>query len=120
MIREPLKQLASIGGAAFAAACCLGVTAVLSALTAVGAGFLINDAILLPAYAAMLALSLWLLYRSALAHGDLRSFWLGTAGCAIALGGLFVGAPAVIAGLAAMAAGSMWDFHNITRRRTHA
>lgn len=52
------KQLASTLGAAFAAACCLGVTAVLSLLTAIGAGFLINDAVLIPLYVAFLALSL--------------------------------------------------------------
>jgi mercuric ion transport protein len=119
-MRELLSQLGSIGGAAFAAACCLGATAVLSALTAVGAGFLINDAILLPAYAAMLALSLWLLYRSAHAHNDLRPFWLGAAGCAIALGGLFAGVSVVIAGLAAMVVASLWDFHSTKRRQMRA
>lgn len=35
-------------GSVFAALCCLGVPAVLAALSAAGAGFLINDVILLP------------------------------------------------------------------------
>lgn len=42
------KQLASTCGALFAAAGCLGVTAVVSAVTAVGAGFLIKDVLLIP------------------------------------------------------------------------
>jgi mercuric ion transport protein len=112
-----LKQFASLGGSAFAAACCLGATAALSALAAIGAGFLVNDAILLPAYAALLALSLWLLYRSARAHADLRPFWLGVAGCAAAFGGLFAGAPVVIGGLGMMVAASAWDFRNLRAQR---
>lgn len=71
MMSELLKQMGSTLGAAFAAACCLGVTAALSALTAIGAGFLINDAFLIPLYVLLLALSLWLLYRSAKAHRGL-------------------------------------------------
>lgn len=114
-MRELVKQFASLGGSAFAAACCLGATAVLSALSAIGAGFLINDAILLPAYAALLALSLWLLYRSTRAHGDLRPFWLGVAGCVAAFAGLFVGAAVVVAGLAVMVSASVWDFRNLRR-----
>lgn len=119
-MQELIKQFASLAGSAFAAACCLGAAAALSALTAVGAGFLINDAVLIPAYAAMLALSLWLLYRSARVHRDLRPFWLALAGAAVALGGLFAGAQVVVAGLAAMVAGSIWDFRNLARRQSNA
>lgn len=42
-MRTLIKQLASTVGAAFAAACCLGVTAIVSGVTAIGAGFLIKD-----------------------------------------------------------------------------
>ena len=37
-----------VGGSLFAALCCLGFPALLSLLSAIGLGFLINDAILLP------------------------------------------------------------------------
>jgi mercuric ion transport protein len=37
-----------IGGSLFAALCCLGFPALLSILSAIGLGFLINDAVLLP------------------------------------------------------------------------
>lgn len=107
---EFVKQLASMAGTAFAAACCLGVTAALSALTAVGAGFLINDAILIPLYLLLLALSLWLLYRSARAHGNLFPFWLGVAGAAIAVLGLWINSLLVYAGLMVFVAGSVTDF----------
>lgn len=38
----------SILGSLFALACCLGVSAVVSVVTAIGLGFLLRDAILLP------------------------------------------------------------------------
>lgn len=46
-LRGHLDKL-GLGGSLLAALCCLGVPAVLSFLGAVGAGFLINDAVLQP------------------------------------------------------------------------
>lgn len=110
MMNELLKQMGSTLAAAFAAACCLGVAAALSVLTAVGAGFLINDAFLIPLYVLLLALSLWLLYRSAKAHGGLAPFWVGAGGAAVALAGLWINPILVYAGLAAIIAGNVGDF----------
>ena len=109
-MNELLKQWASVLGAGFAAACCLGVTAALSALTAVGAGFLIRDAFLIPLYLALLALSAWLLFRSARSHANLRPFGVGLAGAVAAFTGLWISAGLVYAGLAVLIAGSAWDF----------
>jgi hypothetical protein len=47
------------------------VTAARSALTAIGAAFLINDASLLPLYEGLSKLSVWLFHRSARAYGKL-------------------------------------------------
>lgn len=116
-MKDLAQQLASTLGAMFAAACCLGVTAALSVLTAIGAGFLINDAFLIPLYVLFLALSLWLLYRSAKAHGGLAPFWLGAAGAAVALAGLWISPIMVYAGLLAIVAGNVADFLR-GRRRT--
>lgn len=111
-----IQQIASLFGTGFAAACCLGVTAALSALTAIGAGFLINDAVLIPAFLALVGLSLWLLYRSARAHRNLRPFWLGLAGGIVAFVGLWLAPVVVIAGLGACVAASLWDFFGARRR----
>jgi mercuric ion transport protein len=111
-----LKQLTSTLGAVFAGACCLGISAALSVLTAVGAGFLINDAVLIPLYVALLALSLWLLYRSARAHGRLASFWVGAAGAALALVSLWISAYLVFAGLLALVLANIVDFVQARRR----
>src|SRR5712691_5846730 len=50
---------AGILGATFAALCCLGISAVLSVVTAIGLGFLIRDAVLLPLLIVSLLVALW-------------------------------------------------------------
>ena len=79
-MKELIKQLSVIFGAGVAAACCLGVPVVLAAVGAAGLGFLINDAYLVPIFGVFVALSLWLLYRSARRHASLVPFWVALAG----------------------------------------
>lgn len=119
-MKELAKQLASTFSAGFAAACCLGVTAALSALTAIGAGSLINDAILIPFYLALLALSVWLLYRSAKSHASLAPFWLGLTGAFIAFAGLWTSSILVYVGLIAIVAGNIADFVQARQRAAGA
>jgi mercuric ion transport protein len=116
-MKELVKQLGSTAGAAFAGACCLGVTGALSILSAVGAGFLINDAFLIPLYLGLLGLSVWLLYSSARSHGNLAPFRTGLAGALIAFAGLWILPALVYGGLAVLISGSVWDFWNIHAER---
>lgn len=109
-MNELAKQLGTMVGTTFAAICCLGVGWALAALSAIGAGFLVNDAFLIPLFVAFLGLNLWLLWRSARRHGDRRPLYLSGAGAVAALGGLFVSPAVVYAGLAAMIGASFWDF----------
>ena len=109
-MKDLLKQFSSTAGAAFAGACCLGVTGALSILTAIGAGFLINDAFLIPLYLVLLALSVWLLYRTSRAHRNLAPFWAGLTGAMIAFLGLWILPALVYGGLILLIAGSAWDF----------
>lgn len=118
-MKELAKQLASTFSAAFAAACCLGFTAAISALTAIGAGFLVTDAVLIPLYLVLLALSVWLLYRSAKSHARPGPFWLGLAGALFAFLGLFTSSVLVYAGLLAIVAGNIADFVNTRRQAAH-
>jgi len=74
------EQFAGILGAGIAAACCLGLPVVLTAIGAVGLGFIIHDAYLFPLFVGFVGLSLWLLYRSAKVHQNMQPFWLSTAG----------------------------------------
>jgi mercuric ion transport protein len=111
-MQELLKQCSSVAGASFAGACCLGVPAALSVLSAIGAGFLINDAFLIPLYLGLLAVSAWLLFSSARSHNNLAPFWAGLGGAIVAFAGLWILPALVYAGLAVLILGSMWDFWN--------
>lgn len=96
--------------AALAAACCAGASWALAALTAVGAGFLINDAVLIPLFVALLGLSLWLLFRSARIHQNLRPVYLAGAGALGALIGFWTSTVVLIVGLGLIVASSFWDY----------
>jgi mercuric ion transport protein len=109
-VPDLLRQLGSTAAAAFAAACCAGAGWALAALSAIGAGFLISDAVLIPLFVALLALSLWFLYRSARAHRNLRPVYLAGAGALGALIGLWTSTIVLFAGLGVIVAASLWDF----------
>lgn len=79
-----------VGGALFAALCCLGFPALLSILGALGLGFLINDAILLPLLVGFLALTLYGLYRGYQRYRKAGAVMLGGASAVALLVFLFV------------------------------
>lgn len=123
VMKDQIKQTAGLFGAAVAAACCLGVTVVLSAVAAVGLGFLINDAFLLPMFIGFAALNLWTLYRSARKHEALSeeamlAFWTGGIGALVSTLGLGftvtgilpVAVILVYSGLALFIVANIWDF----------
>jgi mercuric ion transport protein len=64
-------------GSIFAALCCLGFPALLSILSAVGLGFLINDAVLMPLLIVFLLLTLVGLYLGVRHHGSWAAFSIG-------------------------------------------
>lgn len=120
-----LEQFAGMVGAGVAAACCLGIPAVLAALGTLGLGFIIHDAYLFPLFVGFAGLSLWLLYRSARQHGQMSPFWLslggavfGATGLWLMVTGLFAQPWSVVVGLAVLVAGSMWDYVNGRRAST--
>ena len=99
-----LKQFSAMIGAGVAAACCLGISVVLTAVGAAGLGFLVHDAYLFPIFVGFVGFSVWTLYRSAISHRNLAPFWLGLAGS------LVRPLPwTVYAGLAGLVAGSLWN-----------
>ncbi len=115
-MRDLLKQLLSTAGAAFAAACCAGAGWALAALGAVGAGFLANDAILMPLFFLLLGAGLWFLWRSASAHKNLKPFFLGTVGVLAAVVGLWTSAVLFYGGLFTIIGASVWDFLGARQR----
>jgi mercuric ion transport protein len=103
------------GGSLFAALCCLGTPAILAFLAAIGAGFLVNDLILLPLLAVSLFVALWGLEKGREVHGDKRPLWLGTLSAMLIPAGIFVGAWLVAAGAILLITASVWNV--VARRR---
>jgi mercuric ion transport protein len=94
-MKEKTKQITTLIGTAITAACCLGLPVILSALTAIGLGFLIHDAILIPLFTGFIGFNLWMLSRSvnkqeACATEIMTPFKLAAAGGAISILGLLL------------------------------
>ena len=124
-MKEFFKQFGSLLGAGVAAACCLGVPLVLSTLGAVGLGFIVHDAYLLPLFVGFVALSVWTLYRSASRRARLEPFWLALAGGVAASIGLWLLVTGkyphswpLYAGLVLLVSGSVLDVINGRRKGT--
>ena len=71
--KRHLDQI-GVGGSLFAALCCLGFPALLAILSAVGLGFLVNDAVLIPLLVLFLSVTLWGLYLGKRHHGSWMPF----------------------------------------------
>lgn len=115
--RGRLAQLGGVFGAAFVTACCLGLPAVISVATALGAGFLLHDEILFPLFVLFIVPALWGLRISTRHHGYAPPFWLGVSGAGVAAAGFWLlvsgwwpHSVALYAGLAGFVGGSVWDF----------
>ncbi len=118
-MKDFLKQFSGLIGAAIAAACCLGIPAVLAGLGAIGLGFIIHDAYLVPLFVGFAAFSAWVLYRSARRRGRLAPFWLALSGAIVGsvslwlmVTGIYPLPWLVYVSLGALFAGSAWDFVN--------
>jgi mercuric ion transport protein len=103
------KQISGSIGSVIASICCLGFAPALAALSAVGLGFLINDAILIPLLALFLGLTVWGLLASRHCHGINHPFYLGSVGAAAALLGILIFMPVHILGLLMLIAAAVWD-----------
>lgn len=102
-----------IGGTIFAALCCLGFPALISIVSAIGIGFLINDAILLPLLIVFLLIAVAGLYFGVRHHGSWLALSVGTISAvitfvAIALAGNKVLAILGIAGLIVASILNVW------------
>lgn len=103
------KQISGSIGSIFASLCCLGFAPVLAALSAVGLGFAISDAVLIPLLALFLSLALWGIKSSQKKHGKAAPFYVGAGGAIAALVGVFVFIPVHVIGLIALVGASIWD-----------
>lgn len=98
-------------GAIFAAACCLGLTWLVSLVTALGAGFLIRDSILMPLLVVFLAVTVWGLSRSYRRHSWAAPLVAGSSGAVLLLAGIFTARPLSYAGIALLIAAPLLDLY---------
>jgi len=123
-MNDQTKQYVGLIGSAIAAACCLGLPIVLSALTAIGLGFLIHDAILIPLFMVFVGVNLWMLHCSvnnqALSKtGAFSPFKLASIGAVISVLGLVLSVAGVAfataliyVGLAIFFGANVWDYNS--------
>ena len=105
--------------ASIATACCLGISAIIAAVTAIGLGFLIRDVYLFPIFVISVLFSLWILFRSCRRHKNLLPFWLGLLGGIVGMGalgfmitGMYAMPWLIYVGLIFLVIASIWDFVN--------
>ncbi len=95
-MKENTRQIGTLIGTAITAACCLGLPVVISALTAIGLGFLIHDAILVPLFIGFIGFNLWMLHHSmgqrqnCPTSDTMSPFKLAAAGGAVSILGLLL------------------------------
>lgn len=89
--------------------CCAGVAPVIGALSAVGLGFLVTDAVLIPLLIVALGVTLWGLGQGRRCHGRHAPLAVGAVGSVAAVGGVFFWIPLAFAGVAAALAAGLWN-----------
>jgi len=119
MVMDGHLNKVGLAGSFFTILCCLGFGSLIALLSAVGAGFLVNDAVLAPLLIVFLAIGgvgLGVTYRRHRRKGPLL---VHLASGAAVFGFTFVGfvAPLVWLGIAGIVAASAWDF--VIGRQAH-
>lgn len=108
-------------GSIFTILCCLGFLPFLGLLTAIGAGFLIRDAVLIPLFILFLSVSLLGMKRGKNCHGNNKPFLLGIASSLSAL--LFLRLSMLMAYISVISLiiAYVWDFYLVwaCKVRTH-
>jgi mercuric ion transport protein len=121
-MNDQTKQSVGLIGAAIAAACCLGLPIVLTALTAIGLGFLIHDAILIPLFMIFVGINLWTLHSSvnnqalnktaAFSPFKLASIGavISVLGLVLSVAGIAFATALIYAGLAMFFGANVWEY----------
>lgn len=104
-----LKPIIGPVGSAIAGARRLGFAPFLAGLSAIGAGFLVNDLVPKQLFVVFLGITLWGLRRSRRRHGRAGPFGLGAAAAVTAFAALWFFVPLAYARLVALVAASAWD-----------
>lgn len=107
-IKEHLDKVGFLGSL-FAALCCIGTPALLAFLGAIGVGFLINDAILIPFLLISLGLTIWGLLLSLRIHKRPQALILSIISSIIVFSGIWISKLLVYLGLIGLLGSSIWN-----------
>ncbi len=115
------NQLDKLGvvGSFLAAACCLGLPAIVSIFAALGLGFLINDAVLLPLLLVFLALTLFGLFQGYQRHKRVWPLVVGAVSALAAVVFIFVAFSASLAYIAVAGLVAASVLNVLAQRHTH-
>jgi len=113
-----MRQMIGCAGSVVTGACCLGFTPFLTALTAIGADFLIADVVLIPLLVFFLGLAIWNIASSRKQHSINGPLYLSIAAAIVAFSSIWISTVISYLGFLALIGASMWDFvlvrkHNI-------
>lgn len=86
-------------GSAVALLCCAGVAPVIGGVSALGLGFLLRDAILIPLLIVGVGVTVWGVWQGRRCHGRSGPFVAGLTGSIITVGGIFSWVPLAFVGL---------------------
>ena len=113
-----MKHLDKLGiiGSLIAALCCLGVPAALSIFAAIGLGFLLNDAVLLPLLAVFLLITLVGLFSGYRSHRKKTALIVGIVSAVVMFLFLFIFPPITYIGLVGLIAASVL---NVLHQRSY-
>jgi mercuric ion transport protein len=98
-------------GTIVTALCCIGTPALLAFLAAIGAGFLINDLILLPLLVVFLGSSLWGIRHAMTVHGQPQPLILAVVSSVVTFAAVWFSRPLVLLGLLGLVAASVWNMY---------
>lgn len=119
-MKQHLDKL-GVAGSIFAALCCLGVPAVFAFVSAVGLGFLLRDAVLVPLLLGFLALTLYGLYDGMRRHGRRAALAAGSAGALALFASIWAGSLLLAsAGIALLVAASVLNVWLAARARSRS
>ncbi len=113
-------QAISRTGVVFFGFCCLGFAPLLGFLSAIGAGFLINDLFLIPLFIVSLSISLWGLKKKKKLHGNEKPFLLAVILSISAVIFLLLLPLITYLSIAGLVAIYIWDFFILHSRRLKA
>ncbi len=100
---------AGLVGSAVSLLCCAGVAPVIGLLSAIGLGFLLRDAILIPLLILGLGVTAWGLWQGRRCHGRPGPLVAGVVGSLVTVGGVLAWVPLAFVGFLGVILASIWN-----------